>query len=304
MSGLRRASILAFGLVLPAAALAAQAPQPAPQAQAQAAPDESITITGVRDVAREAHDFVAALTPAPNHGQISRMELGMCPVVLGLTAAQKAAVVTRMRRVAQAAGAPVAKARCDANVLIIVTRDKRQLIARLEKDEPDFFPPRWNRDQLRRFAEDPAPAAAWHSEDTVRRDGRELRTDFASGLQWQKTIEPASRLSPHGRPRLLTSIIVVQVDALVGLTATQLADYATMRALTHADPARLGNSGAPTILKVLEAPMGTAIPLTLTAWDLGFLKASYSSRQNVYAGAQRSDMTRDLKQELTANAER
>jgi hypothetical protein len=289
----RRPLILAFGLMLSAVALAAPAP-PQPKAQPQA-PDESITITGVRDVAREARDFVAALTPAPNHGQISRMELGMCPVVVGLTATQTAAVVARMRRVAQAAGAPVAKPRCDANVLVVVTRDKRRFIERLEKDEPLFFPQQWDRAQLRRIAQDPAPAAAWYSEDTVRRDGRELRTDFASGLQWQKTIEPASRLSPHGRPRLLTAIIVVQGDALAGLTATQLADYATMRALTHADPARLGNSGAPTILKVLEAPMGTAVPLTLTAWDLGFLKASYASRQNVYAGAQRSDMTRDLK---------
>jgi len=283
-------------IAIAAAALAFAAPPPQSEPPTDS---QSIIVTGPRNLDREAREFVRALTPAPNHGQISRMELGMCPKVVGLSPSQEAAVTARMRRVAKAAGAPVANSRCNANVLLVVTRDKRAFIERLERDEPSFFPPQWDRAQLRRFAEDPGPAAAWHSEDKVRRDGRELATDFGSGVAYQKTTEFPSRASPMARPRLLTAIVVVQSDSLVGLTTIQLADYAAMRALTHADPARLAGSGPPTILKVLETPMGSPVPLTLTEWDLGFLKAAYASRQNVYAGAQRSDMTRELKKQLS-----
>ena len=79
---------------------------------------------------------------------------------------------------------------------------------------------------------------------------------------------------------------------------TVLADYVAMRALVRTDPKRLRTSSADTILSVIEAPMGSAVPLTLTAWDLSFLRAFYASGKNNYAEYQRSEMQRLMKREL------
>ena len=120
----------------------------------------------------------------------------------------------------------------------------------------------------------------------------------------QRTIEPLTRLKPAARRAFQTSIVVVQADALDGLTTTQLADYAAMRAFVRTDPKRLRSSASDTILGVIDAPMGSAVPLTLTPWDLSFLKAFYASGSNSYAEYQRSEMQRLMKRELDKVQER
>lgn len=87
-------------------------------------------------------------------------------------------------------------------------------------------------------------------------------------------------------------------DALAGLTLVQLANYAAMRAFARTDPARLAQSAAPTILHVLDAPIGSAVPVTLTQWDLSFLRALYASSANNYATRQRSEMRRLVRDDL------
>ena len=57
--------------------------------------------------------------------------------------------------------------------------------------------------------------------------------------------------------------------------------------------------GLLTILKVLEAPMGSEVPLTMTAWDLSFLKGLYAATNNLYAASQRSEIRRQIEGDLT-----
>ena len=71
----------------------------------------------------------------------------------------------------------------------------------------------------------------------------------------------------------MASLVVIQLDALRGLTTTQLADYAAMRVFARTQPSRLQRSTAPTILNIIDTPMNAQVPLTLTQWDLGFLRA-------------------------------
>ena len=79
---------------------------------------------------------------------------------------------------------------------------------------------------------------------------------------------------------------------------TQVADYAAMRIFARTDPAKLKGS-APTILDILEAPMGSAVPVTLTDWDLGFLRSLYASHGRQYANRQRKEMEGLLRKDLT-----
>src|SRR6185437_2437839 len=119
-------------------------------------------------------------------------------------------------------------------------------------------------------------------------DGTDLTEDTTQGVVVNRTIDPSSRITVPVHPQFDASVVVVERKALLGLTTTQLADYVAVRALTGADPAKLGNSGAPTILHVLEVPIGSAAPITMTKWDFAFLNGYYDAHRDMRTGAQRS----------------
>ena len=70
------------------------------------------------------------------------------------------------------------------------------------------------------------------------------------------------------------------------------------------DPARLPTTGPATILSVIDAPANAEVPVTLTQWDLGFLRGLYASPANLRAPAQRGaigdTIARDLQRAGTA----
>ena len=222
----------------------------------------------------------------------------MCPTALGVSPAQKDAIVARIRRVAAAAGAPVAGARCKANVVLAVAEDKRAFIELLLRKYPDLLGDLSTR-EARRLAQSPGRAAAWQlAGPPLNADGIEIADPQTGDVATNQTFTNGSRITAAARPHVAAAMVVVERAALVGLTVTQLADYATMRALGHADPAALGGSTAPTILTVLDAAPGSETPVTLTGWDLGFLKALYAAPENIYAAGQRSAIRRDLQRSL------
>lgn len=291
MTELTRTLLLPVLLVGSTVASAQDAPR-------QPADQSVITVTGQKNSRRAIRDFVRDLTPVTSSGQISRLERSVCPVAFGLPEAQAAAVSRRMRLVAKAAGLAVSDDHCVPNVMIIVTADKKVLLELIRQQRPDYLVS-VSPNEVDRLESLPGPAAAWHLADSdVNADGEEIPWDPNTGWYTNVTIVPASRLTVTARPRFYAAIVVVERHALVGLTTTQLADYAALRAYTGADPARLGNSSAPTILRVLEAPMGTAVPVTMTKWDFGLLRGFYSSRRDVGTASQRSSiaetMTKDL----------
>ncbi|MES2054560.1 MAG: hypothetical protein V4564_01355, partial [Pseudomonadota bacterium] len=287
--GLSAAALLASGT-----AVAQEVPQK---------DDKEIVVTGVRDPEREIKDFVQAFTPGSTLGQLSRFEWAVCPMATGVGPAQKLAVADRLRNVAKAAGVRIAGDGCAPNVLVIVTPDKRGLLEALFLKHPEYFVD-LSKAERRALVESAEPAVAWHLKGPPRSaDGKDLQYDSGPGYYVNRTTRPPSRLSFASRPQFAAAIVVVENRALDGLTTIQLADYAAMRTLIRVDSTKLAGSTAPTILKVLEAPMGSEIPLGLTKWDLGVLRGFYASNPNVTAASQRSEMRKRLKKELDPAAE-
>jgi hypothetical protein len=277
------------------AAVAAAAPPPASESP--------IVVEGTHDREKKISRFIDELTPAPVHGQLSRFDAPVCPAIAGLPAEREAYIAGRLRQIAGAIGVPIAKPGCEPNVILVVARDKNALLKQLEQHRPEYFPQSWSSWHIHELEHDPYPVAAWQFEGMFWADGRPIAGETnASGisdiLQLQRTIEPPTRLKPAARRDFLTSIIVVQYDALTGLTTTQLADYTAMRAFVRTDPKQLQSATSDTILSVIDAPMGSAVPLTLTPWDLSFLKAFYASGNSSYAEYQRSEIHRLMRQEL------
>lgn len=259
-----------------------------------------VVVTARRETEAEVREFVGALTQASGSlGQLSRFETRQaCPATVGVSPGQSKTVVARMRRVAASAGVPVAKPGCVPNILVIVTADKKAFINALSRKHPYYLGGLSDR-EVRRLINDPAPAAAWQlAGPQVSGDGNEIQSLDDDPYPVNDTTRAATRVSPSARPQFVAAVVVVEARALDGLTPTQLADYATMRAFARTDPAKLANSTAPTILKILDAPMGSEIPITLTPWDLGFLKALYAAPGDAYAPTQRSAMRKALSKEL------
>jgi hypothetical protein len=275
--------ILALAL---ACALPAATPAAAQERQPEAEAPDAV-VTGQRDREEQVRDFVKALTPPAGAGSIPRFIEEVCPVAVGLAPAPAERVAARLREVSQAIGLKVAGRNCHPNAFVIVTADKRAFIDTLAEKRPESFGS-MSSQQIRRLARARGPAAAWQLSGPVDESGSPLVFDEALGAYRNDTMQAASRIRSAGGVGFDATAVVVEARALEGLTATQLADYAAMRLFAKLDPARLPSPPPRTILAILEAPMGSALPVTLTQWDLGFLRGLYSAPAGLYASAPRS----------------
>jgi hypothetical protein len=202
-----------------------------------------------------------------------------------------------MRQIAKAAGIPLGDAKCIPNVQLIVSTDKKALIEALQKRYPIYFGD-LSGSAVRKLAREPGHAAAWHL------NGAPLDADgvpvpgLVGAVPVKRTSRMPSRIDPATQAHFAAAVVVVESGALDGLTTTQLADYAAMRAFARIDASRIAEASAPTILKVLDAPMGSEVPITITDWDMAFLRAFYDSNGGLYAAGQRSDIRKRLRKEL------
>ena len=286
----------AFLYASASAVLLLAAPVGAQETEKPSEPSE-IVVTGTRDVDKQISDFVGALKPAPADRQLGRFESAVCPAVVGLDPAQKAAVERRLRSVAGAAGMDVAPEGCAVNALLMVAEDKKKFIEALRDRHPQYLGDLGPSD-TRRLIRGPGPTASWQLKGVLNARGVRLDDQTSDGgVPTNRTTELSSRITAATRPVFEASALVVERRSLSGLTTLQLADYAAMRLFARTDPARLAGSSAPTIMTILNAPMGSETPLTLTKWDLGLLRGLYGSANNSYAGAQRSAIARQIEEE-------
>jgi hypothetical protein len=202
-----------------------------------------------------------------------------------------------MRAVAVAARMRVGGAGCAPNVVVLVKPGKRAFLQELIRRRPDYFNGVGARD-IRRVLRSPGPVAVWRNEGPVDADGIPLRWDEALGSYVNETFAAASRIEMAGRRGTGSAVLLIEAEAIEGLSTTQLADYAAMRLLARTDPAQLPPTPPPTILTVIDAPPGSAVPVTLTSWDFGLLRGLSLTAPTLTVGAQRARIAREINQEL------
>jgi hypothetical protein len=273
----------------------------AQEGRPQAASETEITVTGNRDVESQVREFVAALTPGAVDGNVARFETSICPRVVGASPEQNRKMEERLRAIAVGAGLLLGPERCGANALMIITQDKRALMRGLAS-RGNYFGDRVTPFERRRLAQQPGPTAFWRLEGFLTAQGTVLASNDGEPAEYLQSNSRASRISTGTRRAVDGAILVVEARALDGLTTTQVADYAAMRLYGFADPASLPKS-ANTVLTILDAEMGAEIPITLTPWDLSFLRALYASNVTVRSSAQRSEISRRLLLEMSRSSE-
>lgn len=293
---------LALAILVSFGVLASAEAQEKPATAKEAGQEDVVVIgrTG-RERRREAGEFVRALSSIPGSvDPIARFDgAPLCPAAVGLSEAQNTAVTERMRRIAEAARISLADPGCRTNALLIVARDKNEMIAALRRKHPAYFLTEGK--IMVDPGKQPGPATAWHLKGKVDRSGTPVSSE--PGAIVSSPIPP-SRISSAFRPIFLAAVVVVEREAVVGLTTTQLGDYAAMRAFSGADPAKLRKSQTPTILTVLDADPSALVPVTLTRWDLAYLRALYSGQENHYGPRQRTAMANRVASEIERDEEK
>ena len=106
------------------------------------------------------------------------------------------------------------------------------------------------------------------------------------------------------RPVTFGAMVIVERGSLEGLTATQVGDYAAMRAFSSVRPDEARKSGAPTILTILDAGMDDEVPITMSSWDLGYLKGLYAANPYRSGIRQRSEVATAIDREIARAKDR
>ncbi|MES2443608.1 MAG: hypothetical protein V4574_12325 [Pseudomonadota bacterium] len=278
-------------LAVPAAA------QEHPATQAAPAGDEDIIVRGDKDRNAATRGYVRDLVVLNGTDPIARFDKTvLCPGVAGLNAAMSAAITARMRRVAEAANIPLAEPGCRTNALVIIAPDKAEVITELRRHHPGYF--RDGTGEMVVIPKQTGPTTAWHLGGYIDRTGQPASYDGDTRIWTVTTSITPSRLSATVRPVFFASVVVIEREAVIGLTTTQVADYAAMRTFAGVDPARLTHTSAPTILTVIDAAPDALVSPTLTQWDLAYLRALYAIPAQHYGQRQRTEIRRRMIDEL------
>lgn len=270
-----------------ATALLAAAPAAA-QGDAALPPDAGNTIIVTGNTApperSEVYDQARDLTRMEGRASrlyneaLPRFAAPLCPEVAGLKRDFADEIEGRIRDNAKALKMRLAGKRCSPNLIVAFVDDGRSLLSGLERDHPKLFDmvPEEERSELLTSA---SPVRVWSSVEPKKANGAPLpryRGKIAVPGIWGQM----NRWFLSTRTDINTALVVFDRDAVVGMTVTQLADYATMRGLTHTRDGT-GDEGMETILSVF-AQEGHS-PDELTSFDRGYLRSVYLSRADLPA---------------------
>lgn len=277
----RAVALCLAGALICSAPLAAQEPAATPPED-----EDEIVVEGQRVRDDVIERYVEGLNAARRSLPLARYApRDYCPAVLGLSASRNKQIAARMRSVAAAAGVKPAEEDCVPSALAIFTDDKDSFLERFRARHPRYF------QQLpargRRLAKTEEPAVAW----------RLVETSATNSPTGGDLI-----LSPY-TPAVAMAVVVLERKALLGLTTTQVADYVLMRTLTDYGSKPLGVPMDFTILGALDAPIGSAVPSSLTEWDLTYLKGRYSGHPARYSTRQAATIRGLMRRALTQAAD-
>jgi len=277
----RAAALLLLAAELPGAAQEAPIdPAEAPTAAEEA--EDTIVVTGTAappsrgEVIEQAQELSRVGRFQLYEEALPRFEAPLCPAVFGLRDDYAAAILARIR--ANAARVEIATEAdgCTPNLLVAFMRDSRTFLADFERERPEMFR-QIAPDERDELLNQTVPVRVWTN------IGLRWTGNGAPPPGWPKA-RPSVRgqLSRGAMPEardILSSVVLFNEEAVVGMTLEQLADYATMRGLSHTRPAS-GDEPMATILAMFAD--GTD---AMTPFDFGYLRSLYYEASNLSAAS-------------------
>ena len=271
-------AVLALSLLAIGAAAEPPSPsEPPPPSEPPKARVDSTTVEAPRDRAtleRQVRTFVTAIAVRPGDESLARWQtqIPLCPLVAGMPNKDGEYILSRVSKIATAAGAPLAPQNCKGNFYIIVTSD------------PDGVLKAWSKRDVRMFGDEADqggtkirefnasnPIRVWYNTEFYKLDGTPLGNTEGRTSQMAR----ATRIETNNYRALSSIIAIIDTRRLKDVSFGQVAAYVAMIGLAQIRP-EANVADAPTILNLFSAS-GKAPP-GLTAWDESFLKAVYQTR--------------------------
>jgi hypothetical protein len=235
----------------------------------------------------------ALLAPLPaaaeaNEEPLARFEAAMCPGVVGLRREAAEMVVGRMRATGERLGLRMAPdGDCEANLVIGFVEDGQAFLNQL-RDERSYIFAELTREERVELLGETGPARAMLRVRARTRDGMPIsRRESLSDLPMTSMWMAHSKIYVATRNDIISALVLFDRDEIRGLNLTQLADYATFRALMHTlpDPAAAGQASILTLFDGNGDP-----PATFTEFDLAYLDQLYTGYANLPAPAKLADL--------------
>lgn len=267
--------LVALGALFAAAPLAAQSAPPPAAANDQAAPatGSEIVVAGKQaqePTPKEVLDEARGITRVGRYDlyeeALPRFWGPVCPGVAGIRTDVAEALVDRMRQNIARLKIQLANGECSPNLIVVFAKDGRSLLDDLQRDRPGIFQLVSEAEKAELLA-DKAPVHVWNNIAKRWTGGGAPPRDGKASVwgQLDRTIMPWSY-------DIVAALVVFDHDAAAGLTVNQLADYATMRGLSHTRPVS-GEQQLRTILSLFDEDH--AGPDELTDFDVGYLRSLY-----------------------------
>jgi len=251
-------------------------PQTAP-AVTESPPPLQVTAEAARAaLERRVDAFVHAITRNPglsDDDSLVRWNTPICLLVAGLAAENIKIVSERLSQIGSSAGAPLARAPCQPNFIIVATSEPDRVLDAWHARDGRLFGDATPA-QIRQFRESSRsrPVRVWYNIDTGRKSGMRNGHFIPSNTRAESSAFVANTVFDF-----FSIFAMIDTRRTEHSTLEQLADYVAMTGLTNVDlDADLGS--APSILR-LFAPSGENRPSGLSSWDAAFLKALYQSNQ-------------------------
>ena len=290
---------------------AAAAAEPAPKAAPTTAV-EGVTVQAPsqKTLDKQVRDFVAASDAQSRIGQLPRWEDRICPRTIGLPPDFAGFVNKRILTIAAEVKAPVAKdpAKCQVNLLIVVTGEPQALLDKVLKERPYLLGFHYTRSEAEALAKVTHPIQAWYATATQDLNGRVIPDDPEA--DWQATSDPdeivanathaeGSRLRSGLKSQFSSVLVVVDSAKIAAHGIGALSDYIAMLALTQSQ--NLDSCRAlPTISNLFTAGCATAAVTEVTPVDLAYLKGLYEMGGTNFGALQQSAIAWEIKKALKA----
>ncbi|WP_375397439.1 hypothetical protein [uncultured Sphingomonas sp.] len=280
----------ALSCLLPASLAAAQ--------DAATAKDDArapIVVTGTRDGEQKSIRKQTRSVAVAVEGQVARFAGTICADSIGLPPDLNKIVADRIAADAIAAGIPVGKPGCQANVIVAMVPDGRAALRVLIRNQPQLFIG-FDRETLKKLLADTGPAHVMTLTTLRSRDGKSLSIalpGMPNGFKGDAPflqVDNASILGPPTRQVIGGALVLLDQPALTGKTLRQIADYAAMRtlAMTREPPA---TPAGETILTLFG---GGPAPSEITGFDLSYLKSLYRGPPTRSYSSAVGEMARDI----------
>jgi hypothetical protein len=207
----------------------------------------------------------------------------VCPGVAGLRTASAESMVDRMRENLARLKVPLAKEGCSPNLVVAFADDGRTLLSSLDDKRPFELISQSERAEM---LTDPKPVHVWNNIAPRWTGQGHPPRDWLHASVWGQLDRTSMPVSYD----IVSALVVFDREAVLGMTLAQLADYATMRGLSHTRPAS-GDQPMATILSLFDEG-GGAGPDELTSFDVGYLRSLYWDQPNASAAHKLLDVQR------------